>query len=286
MALHAESEEVPLFAREGAAIPVESENGIEWIVFPGDGESEFYDDDGTSTGYANGSFAVVRLNQRRISEREFETRLSREGDAAFGKGPFRIRLRGFSDAAVASVVDAQGNPVEFSRQGEDWISAAIAPTDSIRWQFDQVPALKARWSAKRFWRWMHLFRVNSHAVRQMKEYGVDFAADLQRMGPFRLEFSNDQMQALLEEGFGCGFDWREENADTDFLAWWNHDLRPDFTVRLSRCEWLKYFEVFDRGETLSRSLLISHKDAMRGWSCRINYCDLALVEAAHDKTGL
>jgi hypothetical protein len=285
MALHAEAGEIPLFAREGSAVPVQADDGIEWVVFPGTGESAFYDDDGTSTAHADGRFATVRLHQRQISGREFETGLSHEGDAAFGNGPFRIRLRGFGGAAVTSLADAQGEPVEFTRQDGDWVSAPITPGGTIRWRFDQAPARASRWSAARFWRWMHLFRVNSHAVRQMKESGENFADDLQRIAPFRLEFTNRQMRALVEEALGCGFDWRAENEDEDFLVWWNHGRRTDFSVRLSRCEWLKYFEIFDRGETPGRMLVIPHSDAMRGWTCRVNYCDLALFEEGHDKTG-
>ena len=56
-------------------------------------------------------------------------------------------------------------------------------------------------------------------------------------------------------------------------------------MRLSRCEWLKYHEIFDRGETPGQMHVIRHEDAMRGWKFRANFADLSCLEDGHDKTG-
>ena len=91
------------------------------------------------------------------------------------------------------------------------------------------------------------------------------------------------MRLLVGEALGCGVHWRKESPDRDFLVWWNHASSPDFTVRFSCCEWLKYQEIFDRGHP--RMQVIQHDQAIRGWKFRANFADLAWLEDGHDKTG-
>ena len=292
--------DIPLFVLGGHPVPMETDNQLEWLVFPGEGEAEFYDDDGQSMDYAKGAFGVARCIQRWKSATEFEVRiekpeseelkdetatLSPQGSSSIPC--FRLRLRGFGEAIPQSLRLDSGEAVVFFHEGDDWVSALLSPASEIvaTWCFDKPPSKKVPWNAERFWKLMHTFRVNCHVVRQMKESGLDFASDLQHIAPYRLEFTASQMRQLVEEALGCGFDWHKESTGQDFLVWWNHRRLPRFSVRLSGCEWIKYFEIFDAGDTIGQMQIIQHDQAMRGWQCRINYADLALLEAGNDKTG-
>lgn len=271
--------EIPLFARAGSAVPIDVSGTIEWVVFPGTGESELYDDNGTDMACEQGDFSVTRCRQRWTTETAFELRLDREGGFESGMRHV-LRLRGFGGQRPVS------EQTEFRSDGNDWVSGPLAPGGStVLFTFDKPLRPKQRWSLERFWKLMHTFNVNCHVVRQMKESGVDFAGDIQRIAPYRIEFTEAQMRMLVSEAIGCGVHWRRESRGQDFLVWWNHAKRPDFTVRLSRCEWLKYHEVFDRGDTPGQMHVIAHKDAMRGWKFRANFADLAWLEGGHDKTG-
>ena len=282
------TDEIPLFARGGSSIPMDSVNGLEWLIFPGTGESEFYDDDGQSMDYANQVFSKSRCIQRWKSPTEFEVKLVSETFGGFQKaGSFRLRLRGFAGAGPDSLRLKSGEVVEFTREGDDWVSAPL-PAESeivVTWLFNAVPDRKMRWSKERFWKLMHTFHVNSHAVRQMAASHQNFAEDIQRIAPYRLEFVESQIRQLVEEAIGCGFDWRKETASQDLLVWWNPRRESNFSVRLSRCQWIKYFEIFDKGETEGQMHIIPFSQAVRGWQCRVNYVDLALIEGGHDKTG-
>mgnify|MGYP003584080398 CR=1 FL=1 len=280
--IHGGLDEIPLFARGGHAIPMQGANAVEWVVFPGEGTSEFYDDDGETMDHTAGACATVSLSQKWRGESECVLRLERTGDARFGHGPFRLRLRGFGDAAPAC------GSVEFKREEGDWVSAPVTLDDTltVSCSFDRKPDRKRLWTAERFWKLMHTFHINCHAVRQMAESKLDFAEDLQRIAPYLLEFTDTQIRTLAEEALGCGVHCHKASANCDVLVWWNHARRPDFDVRLSRSvEWLKYLEIRDRGDTSGQLHVIDHKEAQRGWNLRANFAGLTLLETANDKTG-
>ena len=213
--------------------------------------------------------------------------INRSGDTDFAKGPFRWRLRGFHGSDLESVIDSSGLEVAFHRDGEDWVINALTIENSmsLNLTFSSPPHRKTRWSADRFWKILHTFHVNSHAVRQMKESGLDFASDLLQISPYRMEFTTSQIRLLVEEAYGCGFEWLRRDQDQDIVVWWNHKNRTDFAVRLSRCEWLKYFEKVDRGESSGQLVVIPHSKAVRGWKAMVNFADLLFIETGHDKTG-
>jgi len=287
IAVHGTLEEIPLFARGGHAVPLTVGKGLEWLVFPGAGNSEFYDDDGETMEHEAGASAMVTLSQECLGDREFRIRLAREGDARFGRGPFRLRLRGFADAVLDSATLEGGPAAAFQADGNDWVVdfPEAAMSNAVVCRFDRAPSRKPRWSATRFWRLLEGFRVNCHVIRQMRESKVNFAADIQRIAPYRHEFTESQFELLAGKALDCGLHWRKETDTRDFLVWWNPSKRPDFTVRFSRSvEWLKYREVFDRGDTDGQIHVIEHTDCQRGWTARVNFADLAFRQTGHDKT--
>ena len=286
-ALHGNLSDIPLFARAGSAIPLSSGNGIEWIVFPGAGESEWYDDDGLSLDHAKGVHALVRLVQSSPSDRSLRLTLEKRGDERFGRGPFTFRLRGFHEAPLDSVRDSSGLAVPFRQEGTDWIIGPLPEggAGTLDIEFSTTPGRKPRWTSQRFWNILHGFHINSHAVRQMKESGLDFAADPLLLAPYRMEFSNSQLWLIAAEACGCGFEWLCREEDCDVVVWWNHHQRSDFSVRLSRCEWLRYFEIVDQGETCGRLEEVPHKAATRGWKAIAHLAGLVWLETGNDKTG-
>jgi len=286
--VHGSLDDLPLFTRGGHAIPLAIEEEIEWLVFPGDGDSEFYDDDGETMDHERSANAMVTLSQEWNGERELKIRFARDGDARFGRGPFRLRLRGFAGASLFSVTCNASSAIGFLADGEDWLVDLPETDDALTLicEFERKPSLKPRWSPERFWRLLEGFRVNCHVIRQMKESKEDFVADIQRIAPYRHEFTESQMELLVGEALDCGLHWRKETDTRDFLVWWNTAKRRDFTVRFSRSvEWLKYREIFDRGDTAGQIHVIEHTDCQRGWTARANFADLAFRQTGHDKTG-
>ncbi len=279
-AVHGGLEETPIFARCGSAVPLDVDNVTEWIVFPGNGESELYEDNGTDMAHENGEFRLTRCTQGREDEKTLRLQFRSEGRFDSQK-PIRIRLRGFNVPSIHS------EGVEIHREGSDWVSSLIVPStgENVICHFDDPPQALSHWSPERFWQLMRTFDLNCHVVRQMKESGSNFSEDIQRIAPYRIEFTEAQTQLLVEEATGCGISWRKESSGQDFVVWWNHGKNPAFTVRLSRCEWLAYHEIFDQGNTLGQFHIIPHEQAVRGWKFRANFLDLSWLEGGNDKTG-
>ncbi|MBO4633164.1 MAG: DUF5110 domain-containing protein, partial [Lentisphaeria bacterium] len=98
--------EIPVFAKAGAIIP--SQSGVHNLngkcyknlgctIYPGEsGEYLLYEDDGISTGYLSGKFALIRFSHRRTeSERVVEIKLDSGTFEGFEeKRSFEIRLPG------------------------------------------------------------------------------------------------------------------------------------------------------------------------------------------------
>lgn len=274
--IHGALNEIPIFVRGGHAVPIENQGMTEWIVFPGTGVSELYDDNGHDMAFENGHFTVVKCSQQSTSEQSLTLTFEQAGEQT---NLGRIRLRGF------------GNPVMLSaslacqQEGNDLLSEPFIQKGTFHYHFETPPTPVSAWNAERFWKLMHTFNVNCHVVRQMKESQLDFSQDIQQIAPYRVEFTEAQMRLLVEEALGCGIYWRKETADQDFVVWWNHQKRPEYTVRMSRCEWLKYEEIFDCGSTTGQMQIIPHKKAMRGWKFLVNFANLAWLEDGNDKTG-
>lgn len=279
-AVHGRLDETPLFSRSGSAVPVEVDNITEWIVFPGSGESELYEDNGTDMAYEHGEFRLTKCSQEWVNEKSLQLQFKAEGSYV-PKEPMRVRLRGFHAQSLRS------DEVEFHREGSDWVSSLLLPGagKTVICNFEEPPQSISPWTVERFWQLMRTFDLNCHAVRQMKESGLNFAEDLQRIAPYRLEFTPAQLQLLVNEALGCGIYWRRESPELDFVVWWNHGKTPFFTVHLSRCEWLAYHEIVDRGATPGQIHIIPHEQAMRGWKFLANFADLSWLEGGNDKTG-
>lgn len=81
--------DIPVFARAGSTIPLMRNGRTHLRIFPGEGVSFFYDDDGTSLDYQAGEFALTRLEQS-LREGRSECRVSHENGSRPGTTDFEM----------------------------------------------------------------------------------------------------------------------------------------------------------------------------------------------------
>jgi alpha-glucosidase len=118
-------ERMPLFVRPGSTVPMGPalQHTGEWPpevlqlhVYPGDGESWLYEDDGHSLDYRAGQFRVTRLACARLAGGGLA--LSREAEGPFDPGyqGFKIRIHGLEAAPHRVLVDGQPTVAAFDGQ--------------------------------------------------------------------------------------------------------------------------------------------------------------------------
>ncbi len=104
-------EDIPVFAKAGAIIPltpkvgwggIENPKELDIYIFPGaDNSFELYEDDGETTDYQRGKYAITRFS---LQDNIFTINPA-EGDLSFvpANRIYRIHLRGVDSATTASV---------------------------------------------------------------------------------------------------------------------------------------------------------------------------------------
>jgi alpha-glucosidase (family GH31 glycosyl hydrolase) len=95
--LYRDLSSIPVLCKAGAVIPLQKEQGLEWILCPGaDGEFTFYEDAGDGFGYREGKSAQ-RMAKLEYGEQACRLILSAKGDASFiGPKEQWAKFRGFA----------------------------------------------------------------------------------------------------------------------------------------------------------------------------------------------
>jgi alpha-glucosidase (family GH31 glycosyl hydrolase) len=104
-------EDVPVFAKAGAIVPlaprvgwggIDNPTELDIYVFPGaDNAFDLYEDDGETTAYQRGSYAITRF----ILEKDSFTIQSVSGDTRLvpSERTYRVHLRGMDETSSASL---------------------------------------------------------------------------------------------------------------------------------------------------------------------------------------
>jgi alpha-glucosidase len=119
-------ERMPLFVRAGSVLPMGPvlQHTGEWPpeavrlqVYPGDGESSLYEDDGHSLAYQSGDFQVTRFVCRAATESTLTVQREVEGAFAPAYERFEVIIHGLETAPRQVSVD--GRPVDVTFDAED-----------------------------------------------------------------------------------------------------------------------------------------------------------------------
>lgn len=255
---------IPVFVRSGAAIPLLLEGKKEWLVFPGDGESCFYDDDGVSMSYEKGDFLYARLSSRTSGGGRLLKLESIEGAFDVSES-FRIRFGGYDSKEYEDKTIALGEEVMINHLPEVKDHAFTSPD---------------------FERLLHSFQLLGHTTRPLiGKLNVDYfpgdekpydhlgeiLQDFRRFIPYQGDFTLAQKRCLCELITGCGFHCQTLFSGDDALYYWNHHHRDQWSVSVSIREDFTYDHLSWSGETSHAYFLADNTSRFTSWEASCQY---------------
>lgn len=210
--------DIPVFVKAGASIPFEPEKGlISLVVFPGEGRSTLYWDDGTSMDYKNGSYAIYELNQ-------FRGQLSVNKIAGNS---------GYADNFSVHVVDECWNLNHFIDSNAHRHDRKCTPGSS--WPVgNNVKKYAFTLSKEQFKQLIHGFDITAHAARPVLTHFESWSQDVSLLKAYKLEFTDKQIQCILEKLTGCGSMEITQGDGRNVLFYWNHRGDDQFKIYTSK----------------------------------------------------
>lgn len=247
---------IPVFVREGSAIPLQKEDAVEWLVFPGEGTAELFLDDGATTACRDGDYARLKLTtciagkRARLDLRQTE-----------GKGPtpgsVRIRLRGLcrgeddGDYVLAKLLRI-GHPLE-QAMGK-WRHRSSAMT------------------ADRFRALLRNFRITGHLGRPLWNKAEEIVRDPQAIHPYLCDLSTNQKRCMAELLFDAGFHAEPLPEGGSALCTWNPRRAAGFHAYVAERRIYDYRSYKLSGNDLLR---IEHKTPFDRWEALVQYAGIA-----------
>ncbi len=243
-------EDIPLFARAGAILPlgpmtgwggVDNPDRLEVSIFPGaDNTFELYEDDGVSNAYVGGQYAITRISQewslaqtilrihpaqgaRQVLPPRREVKLIFRGILS----PQAVEVEINGQAATAST---HFDPAARSLVVE---GIALTPADTLAVTLraganglldrnEDLPGVLDEM--------LHHFRLGNDVKVHMFEHMGEWVKDPTGLAPYLVTLTPAQRRALLEAAAGCGVE-RITNAGEELLVMWNNPQDPRFTYQ-------------------------------------------------------
>lgn len=244
-AFYGELKDTLIFAKEGATLPLatDEKNHLELVLFPGDGTSHYYDDDGESLDYAQGDYRLVEFQQQfkgrklSLTIRHAEGNLKSELHVSF-------RLRGMQETALSSVT-WEGKKLDSHWEGNDLVLSRVQFSSEGRLEinFSEEPKAHDRLTREEFKAFVRRLGFNPHPFRQIAEALDKAWEDPSALKPFMTDMTPAQLRAMIEVWGDLGFHVRTLPDGTDLLVWWNVSKNPSFRLQLSRREEYTYWSI-------------------------------------------
>jgi hypothetical protein len=255
-AIYGGLEDIPVFARAGAVLPLGADTGwntwqspkhMQVHIFPGaSNHFDLYEDDGETTAYLKGSYAITPIDL------DWET-----AELVFRIGPLQGEASCipdrrsydliFYDLAQEVEVEIRINEkailIEPIREGTQLkipgveIEHKEALVVSIRSKNGELSCWKPPQSSI-FRKMIKTFRLQTVTKTFLTASFDEFFANPEQLGQVRTSLADSQLQAFLEALCGFGYARITEDGD-DCILLWNPDQSPGFTYQFSH-EWVSH----------------------------------------------
>ena len=254
-ARYGELDDVPVYARAGAIVPlgplagwggVENPAALHLHVFAGaDGRFVLYEDDGETTAYQSGAFAQTRFDQRGDGNRLHITINPANGDRAVlpERRTYHVHIHGVSAAeGVTAMVDGVTQPLEFAydeTREEIRIEPLTLDVSALcRITLSAIsgqPLLSRRdRTAETVYGLVRSFQMDTLAKAWIVSRLEEIVARPERLADFGVDMAPAQVRALLEVTQGAGVHLFKDLAEKNLLVLWNNRDTPGFRHHFSQ----------------------------------------------------
>ncbi|HSM56326.1 MAG TPA: TIM-barrel domain-containing protein [Candidatus Sulfomarinibacteraceae bacterium] len=278
-ALHGALEEIPVFARAGAIVPLDG--AVKWgdvgnprrldvLVFPGaDNEFELYEDDGETQAYHDGAYAVTTLRLAWQGQRAVMTVEAPRGDVSLLPEHRMVRflLRGWQQPAEVRLLlngDSRPLPFSYDRATHTVILEAVTVRPQHHLQVEVVSAgaelaLPVAWQLPALKKMIGAFRLETGVKAAIAQRLEAICAEPGLLADYAVALARSQLRALLETICSAGAH-RLQHAGDPLLLLWNNEDRPGARFRLAEIDehgWLPHERYRSRGERVPRFAALS-----------------------------
>ena len=249
-AVYGRLEDIPLFARAGAILPLGNDPGwntwqvphhIQVHIFPGaSNHFDLYEDDGETTAYQNGAFAITPMHldwkagslEFRIGPTQGERRWAPD------RRLFDLYFYGLApDVDIALYINDVVSPLELvwenSRLRVASVGASVGENIKVKIRSRNGELIQHQDPRSLiFQELIKTFRLQTVTKSELIARMDEFIAHPERLGGLRVSLTDSQVQALLEVICSFGFTLITQDGG-DRIILWNPRQHPEFTYQLS-----------------------------------------------------
>ena len=249
--------DIPVFARAGCAIPLDRNGKSLLRVFPGNGVSACYDDDGSTLEWQSGAYSLININLRLSGDQLSIARNQISGDLP---APACLEIQIAGQPGVHTLTDTLTLPVN--------------------------PA-KARFTRDKFIGCLKAFELLGHTTRPLiGKPGIDFdgvkgepytkiedmLADPSKLLPYLGDFTPEQSRCLMELMTDSGFHAQPLHDKAVALYYWSgsdspHAASTALSIRLD----YSYDSVLWQPASLNGFRRVDNSSRFTSWQAATQY---------------
>jgi alpha-glucosidase (family GH31 glycosyl hydrolase) len=251
-ALYGALDELPVFARAGAIVPlgplvdwggIDNPKELTVHVFPGaDNRFELYEDDGNITRYMDGDYAITPILHEWMENRQRLQVGPISGNASLVPDRREISLVFHAIHEPVKVkVSVNGKPqparIEYDAQQRNLtikgftLSPGVALSVELESSTDSL-AFREQETLAQVEKLVRAFRMGSESKRAMSFRFADLMDDPAMLGMYAAALTKSQLRALYETISGCGIE-RTTCSGEDLIVLWNNHAHQPFKYLVS-----------------------------------------------------
>ena len=291
-ALHGTLDDVPLFAKPGAIVPLcepddwRAPGTLEIHVFPGASNTfDLYEDDGETNRYAGGDYCLTRFESE-WSDRGLAFRVFASDEPR----TYTLKFRAVSEPAnITATLNGEPCPlaVDYDAAAQTLVVSPpdLGSEDRLEILLTDVQVVRAGHedTVRVLQSMVADFKIDNTGKQVLYSSIPEIVADPKRLTAFRVLLSDRQIQALLEVLLEAGVHL-VGHVNEPVLLLWNRKADPSITYELSienHRYWLgsKRFQVEKERVPPYKGYVISRDFNDVKWKLLLKYGDLLFVSA-------
>lgn len=248
-AIYGGLEDIPVFVRAGALVPVgkrvgwggiENPDALDVLVFAGASNSfTLYEDDGISRAYQEGRYATTQFSQEYSDDVMTVTIHAAEGDRAVipAARSYRLLVRGVSENVLIDLPHPHAARYDTNTETLtitlDRIATDQTVTLTIRSSNGDSLLSRRDRTIETYLDMVRSFKMDTIAKTWLATNAEDMIRDGQRIADFAFYMSPEQVRALLEITQRAGVHHIKDRFSTRIVMW-NTNITQGITYRVNR----------------------------------------------------